>query len=46
MPSTYVMARQLGGDAGLMAGIVTAQTALSVFTISVVLVLIGTFAAG
>jgi len=43
-PSTYVMARQLGGDAGLMAGIVTAQTALSVFSISVVLVLIGNFA--
>ena len=45
-PSTYVMARQLGGDAGLMAGIVTAQTALSVFSISVVLVLIGNLAAG
>ena len=40
-PSTYVLARQLGGDAGLMAGIVSAQTALSVITMSVVLVLIG-----
>ncbi len=40
------MARQLGGDASLMAGIVTAQTALSVFSMSVVLVLIGNLAAG
>ncbi len=44
-PSTYVMARQLGGDAELMAGIITAQTALSVLSISAVLVLIGSVAA-
>ena len=45
-PSTYVMARQLGGDAGLMAGIVTAQTALSTLSISAVLILMGDIAAG
>ena len=45
-PSTYVLARQLGGDADLMAGIVTAQTALSVISISVVLILIGNLTTG
>ena len=40
-PSTYVMARRLGGDARLMAGIVTAQTALSVLSMSAVLIWIG-----
>ncbi len=44
-PSTYVMARQLGGDARLMAGIVTAQTALSVLSMSAVLIWIGRAAA-
>ncbi len=36
-PATYVLARQLGGDAVLMAGIVTAETALSAITLSLVL---------
>lgn len=36
-PATYVMARQLGGDAVLMAGIVTTETALSAITLSLVL---------
>jgi hypothetical protein len=36
-PTSYVLARQLGGDAGLMAGILTAQTALSAITLSVLL---------
>ena len=40
-PSTYVLARQMGGDADLMAGIITAQTALSMISISVVLILLG-----
>ncbi len=44
-PSTYVMARQLGGDARLMAGIVTAQTAFSVLSMSAVLIWIGRAAA-
>ena len=45
-PSTYVLARQMGGDADLMAGIITAQTALSMISISAVLILIGDAAAG
>lgn len=32
-PSAYIMARQLGGDARLMAGILTAQIALSALTL-------------
>ncbi len=40
-PSTYVLARQLGGDAGLMAGIVTVETALSVLTMSAILIWLG-----
>ena len=40
-PTTYVLARQLGGDAGLMAGIITVETALSVFTLSAVLIWLG-----
>ena len=32
-PSAYIMARQLGGDARLIAGILTAQTALAVVTL-------------
>lgn len=35
--SSYILARQLGGDAPLMAGIVTAQTAASLVTLPVVL---------
>jgi hypothetical protein len=45
-PSTYVLARQLGGDAGLMAGIVTVETALSVLTMSVMLIWLGGLAPG
>jgi malonate transporter and related proteins len=40
-PGAYVMARQLGGDAPLMAGIVTAETALSAITLSAVLAWLG-----
>ncbi len=36
-PSAYILARQLGGDAGLMAGILTAQIALAVLTLPLVL---------
>ena len=36
-PAAYVLARQLGGDAALMAGITTAETALSAVTLSLVL---------
>ena len=36
-PGAYVLARQLGGDGPLMAGIVTAETALSAVTLSAVL---------
>jgi predicted permease len=35
--SAYILARQLGGDAGMMAGITTLQTAMSVVTLPVVL---------
>ncbi len=37
--SSYILARQLGGDAPLMAGITTAQTILSAATIPLVLAL-------
>lgn len=37
--SSYILARQNGGDAELMAGIVTVQTALSVVTLPVILTL-------
>ena len=36
-PTAYVLARQLGGDAHLMAGIVTLQTLLSALTLPLVL---------
>jgi len=45
-PASYVLARQLGGDAGLMAGIVTAETAFSVFTLSAILFWVAGHAAG
>ena len=32
-PSAYILARQLGGDARLMTGILTTQTALSILTL-------------
>jgi malonate transporter and related proteins len=38
--SSYIMARQLGGDANLMAGIITFQTALAALTVLVALLLI------
>lgn len=39
-PTSYILTRQLGGDATLMAGIVTSQTLLSAATIPVVLWLV------
>ncbi len=36
-PAAYVLARQLGGDAPLMAGILTVQTAMAALTLPVVL---------
>lgn len=36
--SSYIMARQLGGDAPLMAGITTMQTVLALVTVPVVLI--------
>lgn len=36
-PSSYILAKQLGGDAALMAGIVASQTLLSIVTLPVVL---------
>ncbi len=39
-PSAYILARQLGGNAALMAGIITGQTLLSLLTLPVVLALI------
>ena len=41
--SSYIMARQLGGDAGLMAGIITFQTALAMVTLPVALLLMQSF---
>ena len=34
-PSAYILARQLGGDVGLMANIITLQTVVAFFTIPV-----------
>ena len=39
--SSYIMARQLGGDAPLMAGIVAVQTVIAALAIPVVMVLAG-----
>ncbi len=36
-PSSFILARQLGGDIRLMASIVTLQTIISIFTISFIL---------
>ncbi len=36
-PSSFILARQLGGDTKLMASIITLQTILSIFTISIIL---------
>jgi predicted permease len=39
-PSAYILARQLGGDAPLMAAIVTVETAASLLTLPLILVLL------
>lgn len=39
-PASYVLARQMGGDAPLMAGIVTATTLLAAFTMPAVLAIL------
>ncbi|MES1934257.1 auxin efflux carrier [Salinisphaera shabanensis T35B1] len=39
--SSYILARQLGGDAELMAALITVQTALAMLTLPLWLVLIG-----
>lgn len=41
-PNTYIMARQMGGDASLMALIVTSQALLAMFTVPIWLSIIGT----
>jgi len=38
-PSAYILARQMGGEAKLMASIITAQVALSAITLPVILIL-------
>ena len=43
-PAAYVMARQLGGDAGLMAGILTVQTVLAAITLPLILAWTGVMA--
>lgn len=40
--SSYVLARRMGGDAPLVAGIITAQTLASVVTITALVMLVGT----
>ncbi len=40
-PTAYVLTRQLGGDGGLMAGLVTLQTVAAAATIPLVLALLG-----
>lgn len=39
-PSAYILARQLGGDAKLMAAIVTLETALSMLTLPMILLFV------
>lgn len=39
--ASYILARQLGGDAPLMAGIITVQTACAMVTLPLVLTLLG-----
>jgi len=38
--SAYILARQMGGDTDLMAGIITAQTLISILTLPLVLVVL------
>ena len=40
-PAAHILARQLGGDALLMAGMLTAQTALAVVTLPLWIALLG-----
>lgn len=40
-PSAYILARQMGGDAQLMAGMLTAQTALAIVTLPLWISLLG-----
>ncbi len=40
-PTSYILARQLGGDARLLAGIITIQTACAMVTLPLVLTLLG-----
>ena len=40
-PSAYILARQLGGDARLMAGILTAHTALAIVTLPLWISILG-----
>ena len=40
-PSAYILARQMGGDARLMAGILTTQTALGIITLPAWIALLG-----
>jgi len=40
-PSAYILARQMGGDARLMAGILTTQTALAIVTLPIWISLLG-----
>jgi len=35
--SSYILSRQLGGDSGLMAGIITLETFLAIFSMPFVL---------
>ena len=37
---SYVMAREMGGDAPLMAGIITVQTGISMVTLPILLALL------
>ncbi len=39
-PTSYILARQLGGDARLLAGIIAVQTALSMVTLPLILTLL------
>jgi len=40
-PTSYILARQLGGDARLLAGIITVQTACAMVTLPLVVTLLG-----
>ena len=40
-PAAYILARQLGGDAPLMASIITLQTLLAMLTMPLLLTLVG-----